>query len=186
MPLPPLADNNSARYFIHYTANFKQHTMQFRYDDGGVAAPPSLGFLGQLTVILNAAAAFIASDLTYNSAEYVPSGSNISIPTGLPLLLVGGTGTPTASLVPAFIGVTGRTVGGRQARFFMLGASYNPVNTGGTAGNYRVQAAENVNVAGLVAALDASDVVAIDNLTPLWKSYLNLGYNSYWQKKDRS
>jgi len=186
MPLPPLSDDNTARYLIHYSANLKPHTMQFRYDDGGSPTPPSVGFLLQLTAVLNAAAAFIASDLTYNSAEYIPSGSSISIPTGLPLLLVGGIGSPTASLVPAFIGVTGRTVGGRQARFFMLGASYNPVITGGSAGNYRVQASENVSVAALVAALDSSDVTAIDNLTPLWKSYLNLGYNAYWQKKDRS
>lgn len=183
--MAPLPVNNTARYRIHYFCNLEPHVVTFRYDDGGVAAPPSTGFLAGLTVVLNAAALFMAADLAYISAEYIPSGGNISIPTGLPLLLTGGTGTPTLALTPAFISAGGRSVGGRQAKFFMLGASYTPATSGGASSDYRVSAAESANVAALISALDLSGVVAIDNDLPLWKSYINLGYNAYWQKAVR-
>jgi hypothetical protein len=183
--MSPLPVNNTARYKIHYFCNLEPHTVTFRYDDGGTPAPPSVGFLLGLTTVLNAAALFLASDLAYLSAEYVPSGGTVSVPTGLPLLLTGGTGTPAQAKTPSFIGATGRSVGGRQAKFFMLGASYTPEGSGGVASDYRVTSGESATVTALIAALDLSGVVAIDNDLPLWKSYINLGYNAYWQKAVR-
>ena len=183
--MAPLPKNNTAIYQVDYQANGRGHTVSFRYDDGGVPTAPDIAFLAGVTVILNAAANYMPTNLSYIEARYIPSGASVSIPAGLPLLLSAGIRSPNVGEAPAFLSVVGRSVGGRQARFFMLGQSFSPAEEGTYTSDYRITSSEDAGVAALVSALDISGVLAIDNDAPLWKVYMNLGYNAYWQKAVR-
>jgi len=177
--------NSTARYFVDYQANSRPHTVSFRYDDGGVPGAPDVAFKAGLTVLLNACAAWMPTDLAYIEARYVPSGQTVSIPDGLPLLLTAGLQVPVRGEAPAFLGLAGRTPGGRQARVFLLGAGFSAAEQVEVAEDYRVTASENLIAAAIVTAADQTAIVGIDGTLPLWKGYVNLGYNSYWQRAVR-
>lgn len=181
-----LAANNTARYFLHYKANFRNHTVSFRYDDGGVVLAPDVVFLAALTVILNACASFMPNDWVDQSAEFIPSGSFVSIPAGVPLLRITGANAALAGQAPGYLDFTGRSVDGRQGFFYLLGASVNAFSAGPATTDWRLNSAEDPAVAAIRTALDIAPLVTIGGLAPLWKSYMNFGYNSYWQGEVRT
>lgn len=185
MPLPPLAANNTARYFVRYTANARNHIVQFRYDDGGVSAPPSLQMMIDLVVFFNAMRTFMPTDYAMVEAWYIASGDIVSVPAGVPLLVLAGTQPIQISEAPGYFTFVGRSTDGRKVRLFLLGAGMTPAADQSYLSNYRITASEDANIAAAIAALDASEVVAIGGLEPLWKGYVNCGYNAYWQKEMR-
>lgn len=185
MPLAPLPENTTARYIVKYVANGRNHTVQFRYDDGGVSAPPGFLFLGQLTVFFNAMAAYMPTDWELLEAWYIASGSIVTVPAGLPSGVTAGLMAPALSEAPGYFTFVGRSVDGRKVRLYLLGVGLTPANDTSYASDYRITAAEDAVVAAAVAALDVSEVLTISGELPLWKTYVNLGYNYHWQKKLR-
>lgn len=182
MPLPPLAPNNTARYIISYTANGHDHDVSFRYDDAGAPLAPPVLFLAEISVILIAAQGLMPTDWSLNTARYIPSGSTVSITTGLPPVLPTGAATVVPGQAPGFMTWVGRSAGGRQARMFLLGAALDPSSGAAFLQDYRVLGSESVAIQNVRDALDISSVVAIDNQLPNWYNYANIGFNAYWQK----
>lgn len=181
--MAPLPNNNTNVLYIDYAANGREHTAQFRY--AGPAAPPSASFLEGIDDLLIECNPFMPTNWTFIGWRYRAVGTNFSIPiTGSPTAFAG-TGVANVTEAPGFIGVPGRSEGGRRNRFYLLGSSYTPVGEGSTAGDYRTNAAEDPLVGDLLAALSAADLVAIDGLQTNWKPYMNLGYNAYWQRAVR-
>lgn len=183
--MAPLPVNNTARYIVTYNANGHQHDTTFRYDDGGDNVPPPAGLLLGLNTLFGACGWAMPTDWELVSGKYIPSGSTISITTGLPADAVVGLGAPSGAASPGYFDFVGRSVGGRQARFFMLGCSVGPRSDVPAQQDYRILEGEDARVGIIRAALDVLPVVAIDGLEPNWYGYMNVGYNAYWQKAVR-
>jgi len=71
----------------------------------------------------------------------------------------------------------GRTPGGRRVRMSQFGAKT-------LSANYRLTAGENVNIDAVIALLNApgSQLLGIDGLLPIWKSYADVQVNDHWVK----
>jgi len=169
--LPP---ENTARYRVHYTVGDEQHTMEIR----SAARPSALGtlvahFLSELDSAIGA--------MVVDFVEWAPSGSVFFNPvvTGIEGSSFG-TGTITGDVRAWAFNFIGRSTGGRRVRIMVFGA----VSLGA---DYRFVAGENAAVdAGLQALVDAGgNILCIDGLQPVWKTYVNALVNAHWQKKLR-
>lgn len=184
--MAPLPASNTARYFIYYRANGRNHNTQFRYDSAGAAVQPEIGFRTNVAVLLNAARAWMPTNLVYIKATFAAQGSNIQIPADLPLGLLGGVAPAAVSNLPASLSVTGKDTNGRAWEFKLLGAGISPANNTGVTEDYRVFTSENLVAAAIVGAVENLDPLSISGLVPIINQYVNMGYNAYWQKKARS
>ena len=172
--MAPLSPDNTPRFRFHYTVIGKQHTLEVRSG----SSPATIG--GQVYYILNTLGAkLFASVLDF--VDFAASGSNVFNPvtTGVEGN-TWGTGAGTVDAIPRFFNFIGRTSGGRRVRMAVFGA----IDTGT---DYRYLAGENSTVDNARAALVGygSSFQGIDGLTPIWKSYVNVGYNAYWQRNVR-
>lgn len=181
-PLPP---NNTARYLVNYRANGKEHTVQFRYGDGGVPGAPDLAFIGSVSAFLSAALPLLPSDFSVLTAFYIPSGGTVAFSTTPPTIVGTGAASVSDSEAPAYLTMVGRSDGGRRVRITLLGLGVSPAQEEGVYGDYRVTSSESTTVAALRTALDGSAVIGIDGDDVNWYGYANLGYNRHWQDEMR-
>lgn len=181
-PLPP---NSTARYVVKYRANGLEHTTQFRYLDAPGGSPPDAAFLDDVQTFFVQLQGYFPTDFAYLSAEYVPTGSNVSSPTSVPGVNPVGAATPNIAERPGYIDFVGRSEGGRRARITILGVGVTPVGEGGAANDYRITASEAIAINNALNTLTNAGVVGIDGEPVVWKPYVNAGYNVYYQRKAR-
>ncbi len=176
--MPPLPVNNTGRVFVDYVANGRSHTGQFRYSGTGA---PTEGFLESLDDIFLALNPLMPEDWAFTGWRYSAAGLDYSVPLAGAPTTFNGAASVSQGRAPAFYSIVGRSPEGKRARIYLLGAGFSPAESGGFLGNYRWTSAENGQVADVLNAVIASNIVAIDGLAPAWKNYFNLGYNAYWQ-----
>lgn len=179
-PLPP---NSTGRVFVDYTANGREHTVQFRYSGAGA---PDTSFLEGLDDVFIEMNPYMPSDWTFLGWRYVADGNVVSVDLPGGPTAFNGAGVPVVGEAPAFLSFIGRSLGGRRLRVYFLGTSASPADDGGDFADYRVDFTESPGLLDVVNAMTAAGVVAIDGGPPAWKNYANLGYNAYWQRKVRS
>lgn len=171
-PLPP---SNTARYRVDYSVGTHQHSMQFR----SLNSPSALG--GVVNAFLNALAGFIYQ-ITIDAVEFAPAGSDIFNPvtTGIEGNTYG-VGTPIVTEVPWAYTFIGRTTGGRRVRLAVFGAKNLGIN-------YRFQAGESPELDAGLAVLVAvtGQLLGIDGLVPVWKTYINAQVNDHWLQEVRA
>lgn len=169
-----LAPSNTVRFKCFYTNLSHQHVLQIRSTN----TPGVVG--GIIDDIFTALTGSIAST-TIDSVESAPVGSDIFNPvvSGIEGNTYGISGHP-ASDAATFWSWVGRTAGGRRIRLFVFGM-------GGMGTDYRYNPGEDSHVDNVVAALNtaAGNIIAIDGLQPVWKSYANAGVNDLWVKNLR-
>lgn len=181
--MAPLPVNNTARFWVDYRANGRAHTLMARYNG---SAEPDVSFVEGLDDWLIACNGLMPTDWQFIGWRYAVQGSDISVPyAGVPTTFAG-IRTPAAYEAPAFISFIGRSPGGRRVRLYLLGAGFDPAEAGGQASDYRIYATENAAVDGAIDALIAWDPVAVDQQGANWKSYVNAGFNAYWQRTVRT
>lgn len=170
-PLPP---NGTARFRVFYTNVGKQHTLEIRSG----ASPLAVGLIADdlfthLTPLI--------APTVIDTVQFAANGSNVFNPvtTGIEGNTYGG-GFGSAHNAAWFISFIGRTSGGRRCRLYVFGALTLAVD-------YRYIAGESADIDAAIASLVAvgDDILGIDGLMPIWKSYANGGANSYWQKQLR-
>lgn len=172
--MAPLPQNNTPRFKIGYVVSGHAHTLQIRSH----LSPAALGslvdsFLTQLSPKLYA--------LTVGSVTFAADGSNIFNPVTTGIEGNGyGSGAGNEGVAPQYFDFVGRTTGGRRLRLAVFGATVL-----GT--NYRFSPLEDDDVddARQILVDAGGDIVAIDDLTPVWKVYVNAGNNAYWQRAVR-
>lgn len=178
MPLPPLPENNTDRAWLKYTMYGIEHEMCFRLP----SATPQATFITVATSIANVMKASMPTADAFTGLRHADSGSNLSFP--LAWTNIAGTGgTPSEDQDKAkFMSLVGRSLSGYRCRitFFAqaisdnIGFRVNPgVDTGCT------------NFYNTITALDPA-LVAVDGGEVVWNGYINVGYNSYWQRQLRS
>lgn len=170
-PLPP---ESTARYRFRYTTGGEVHTFQIRSAGSPVAVGAVVhNFLGALGT-----AQFFK---TITSTDWAASGSNVFNPvvTGVEGNAYGA-GVPVSADRAWAFNFIGRTPGGKRVRIMIF--SPTSMTT-----NYRYDPGEAGLVDAAVNALEAAAglVIGIDGMTPVWKQYVNLLANAYWQKELR-
>ena len=177
--MTPLPANNTARFYFDYSVSGIGHTLIMRVEDSATAVEASAAW-DQL--IGNVGDGFFASELT--GMRYQAKNLDFSIPA-----IFSGTETSWGSSdggdvnTPAFAGMAGRGGDGRKVTWHLFGYKQIP-----SVGDYRF------NVAGVSGwedqynDLQASEGVwlTVGGTQPTWHAYVNVGYNSYWQRKERS
>lgn len=175
--MAPLPENNTGRLFIEYTSAGRAHTLLLRYPDE-VDGADAAGFAGP---VIAAMKGVMASNDAVTGARFSAAGSNVSFP----VAIVTGPGTGSAWTDPdagaGFASWTGRSADGRDVKYTVFNTNVNPDTLG-----YRAL------VPGTVWQdfLDAIDEATVKPRTisegiPFMNSYVNYGYNSYWQRKLR-
>lgn len=181
--MAPLPVNSTGRLILPYTANGHRHHAQFRY---AAESAPSSDYLEGLDAFLTSLAGLMPSDWVFDDYLFIPMGTNVSIPLGVAPSPVSGGVTPDTGKAPAYMDFVGRSPDGRRARVSFLGAGNSPDEEGAALSDYRWRATENSSVAAAIGFLIDVGVVTISGEVPYWKSYVNLGYNAYWQKAVRT
>jgi len=170
-PLPP---SNTPRFKVLYTQLSVQHELQIRSHE----SPSVIGtIVNALFFTLDSAIA----ELSIDEVQFAADGSDIfnAVTSGIEGNTYGISGHP-ASDAATFWSLIGRSSGGRRVRLFFYGM-------GGMGGDYRYAAGENATADALVAAINdwPTEVVAIDDVPPVWKTYVNAGVNAHLQRSLR-
>jgi hypothetical protein len=173
-PLPP---ESTARYFMDYQVLLTNHTMEIRAT--GVHSPAALGtFMGTLLTTL----APLVYTITVQGFRFATLGSTVSNPvvTGIEGNTYG-TGVSSSDSVPLCMNFVGRSPLGRRVRAMLFGYK-SSIST------YRLTGAESAPIATATSQLNGSTTLfqAIDGGDPVWKEYVNIMYNAYWQRAVRA
>jgi len=174
------APNFTPRYRARYNAAGIEHTIQMRGARGESASAIS----GRATIlhdIFLAAAATLADDFAWISADYALTDSDVFIPAVLPASVTGLKDVADFDLQQRCVstGFVGRT-GGSRAAIYMYGVWWSTV-TGTPAENGRVTAAEWAPVTTIKAALD-TNAHAGNGETAVWHAYANIKLNDHLLK----
>lgn len=190
MPLPPLPANNTNRLFVDYFTGGDgvgvEHTLSVRYIGNAAAWGTA-----QLEVLALLSA--IGEERFWNGwvplrARYQEANTVITLPCELYAELAAFTGTGGAIVrrmdpyEARFVGRSPST--GRRVSLSVYGINFTQPDD-----NYRVNAGDSgaSYVAAAVAALNGATTVfaAVDGTRATWYSYMNVQFNSYWEKRAR-
>lgn len=172
MPLTPLPSNNTVRAWLKYTSNGIQHELCFRLPAGSSAADVVVD-AGQLATY---GKALLRTTDSFSALRMSAAGSNLSFP--LSWTAIAGLDSSTIELQDKakFFALSGRSAGGYRCRLTL----FNPASSDDL--GYRV--ASSGGLVGAVAGL-THPLVAVDGQPVIWNQYINIGYNSYWQRQQR-
>lgn len=191
MALPPLPANNTARYWVDYTANGRAHSAMFRYLEPTPGSEPSVPFRARVASFLSDMTAWLPAGFAVTGARFSPKLSTVSLP-ATPPAAPSATGVANAAEAPAFASWVGRSPQGRKFRLFLIGVSQAATDLGAGI-DYRVLTSEGTVPSATVAnlegwcALGGTDgLYAIDGVVGCnIYNYVNLGFNAYWQREMR-
>jgi hypothetical protein len=134
-------------------------------------------------IVLWEAASGILRTTVIESVDFAASGSHVSTPVSMPDFVGQTYGSGTGDNIgrTQYINAIGRSGGGRRVRVAFFGTNVNDET-------FRFNAGENAQVDAIITALEGNsvDLVAIDGIEPIWKSYMNAGFNAHWQRAARS
>jgi len=179
--MAPLPANATARYFVDYTDGLNKHSILFR-SGNEVATAADLGTIANEFIA-------VLQPLMYNGwqilgARFSAEGTNLTLPVVPPNQVdPGQVVAMSGANAPRYVSFVGRGItSGRRIRFFVFGLN---VFTGD---DYRIQPGEvpvldDARAVLADAGLGLLDTVAGDNFT-LYQ-YVNVGFNSYFERKQR-
>lgn len=181
------APDFTARLKVAYRANGKNHKVQFRAADAATAG--GIAFTGLVTDFFITLTSFMPTDWVVLGASVAEVGSSVFLPLAIPPVAPTATGT-LGGLAdsPQFLTAVGLTSAGSSARLYLIGAAVS-ADSSGNYSDYRVTPSEVVSVGAIISALNdlvTGGMVGNDGNPITWYSYLNVGYNAYWQRKARS
>lgn len=175
--MAPLPSNTTARLYIEYTSVGIEHTLMLRLE----ASATSTDAQAIYASFVAAAKGVMDQQDSFTGARFSAAGSNVSFP----ITVTATAGTATVSEDPQqlanFVGISGRSIDGRDANVKLFTCYVNPDTAG-----YRVD-----SPSGAEATFrnwfntNAAELVTISNSQVIWNQYLNYGYHAYWQRRAR-
>lgn len=177
MPLPPLPENNTDRAWLKYTSLGVEHEMVFRFP----ASTPQADIATACGVVANALKAYISTTDSFSGIRHQDAGSIVSFPISFTPVAGTGTGLDDGDDKPRYMSITGRSLQGYRVKLTQFTGQVTDAT------GYR-QARLAGNYADVF--LDAIEAMAvqpraIDGNLVVWNQYANMGYNAYWQRKQR-
>lgn len=149
-----------------------EHEMVMRFP----SATPQADQVANAVDIANSLKTAMLTSDSFLGVRHADSGSNLSFPLAFTPIAGTGSWTPETDDEAKFWSITGRSLGGYRCRLtFFTGAS-------GDSAGYRIIGSNN-----LLTAVGTAEppLVAIDGQEVVWNNYMNIGYNSYWQRQLR-
>lgn len=145
----------------------------------GTAQAAAITGAQQLVTLL---ADLVYTSVVFNGLRYSEPGTNISNPVQWSPINGQVAGVIDGARYPRFMTFVGRSPDGRKVRFALYGIVGFPDN------DYRTLVSENAGVSAVVAYLnnDTNPFRTISGLRPVWKQYVNQGYNAYFQRRRRA
>lgn len=177
MPLAPLPANNTARAWLKYTSMGTEHEMCFRLP----AASTTTDYITIAASLANGLKGFMWSSDAFTSLRYSAAGSIVSFPLAF-TAITGTNGTsPVVDDEAKFVAMSGRSSAGYRCRITFF--TPYPADTLG----FRVAAPASFAPAALYATVTGLSIPlhAVDQVAVIWNAYINIGYNSYWQRQLR-
>lgn len=178
--MAPIPTTNTARLVVNYVDGDSPHQFQVRY----VSAAAAVASIPTWENWLDSFAAnHLSTEWSTVGADVYETGQSFSTPTAFPIVQ-GGTVPNTEVSDPRFLSFIGRSSGGRRCRVYLYGG------TGfATAVDYRFSPSDDANIdtirQNFVTAFTSTGAVAVDGAPVSWKTYTNVGFNSYWQRVQR-
>lgn len=176
-PLPPLPDNNTDCYFVQLSTAVDTFTQQIRALPGVSVTD----FASYMTDMYAYADEFMPQTFV-TGVSWRAAGSDITIPVSTTLLgYEFGTGTALKIDAPRFISFQGRSVAGYRTSLFFFGVTLT------FPASYRIAAGVLPVINNMIALLGSESglVAAKNGAEALWKSYVNCGFNSYKERRNR-
>jgi hypothetical protein len=188
--MPDFAPNVTFRYKLHYNAAGRKHTTQVRAARGTLATPGAGQCATYLRAVFDALKAIMPDDLSFLSAEYALTDSDLFFPAATPAAVVGGTAAASFSKQDSISHLTfsGRGSLGSKANLKLYCFAFNPdVLPAPLESDFVVLASEALLVSNAIAALNTGSgiIVAIDNSPINYYARATLKVNDFWLKRVR-
>jgi len=174
-PLPP---ENTRRFWVEYTDEVNVHELMVRLDTDATVAD-GITVVNDFFTALDPA----LYQITITGARFAEAGSTISNPVtwdGDPTF---GTGFMPAVNGPREFAWEARSADGRKASYSVYGMQLS------TPADYRYGAGEQADLDAarsvLVAAHNAGTLCTISGAKGIFKLYVNVNFNSYWERAAR-
>lgn len=175
--MAPLPANNTDRLWVKYTSAGRAHELLFRFDEGTGASSAA----ASVEVALPVLKSMMASNDAVTGARFSAAGSTVSFP----VPITTGPGTGSAWTDPDtganFYSATGRSTDGRDVKYTVFTTLSNPDTLGY---RYNSPTGQWLDFLEVLDEMPANPVT-ISGLIPIMQSYVNWGYNAYWQRKLR-
>jgi hypothetical protein len=163
--------------FIEYTSQGQAHVAIARLPTSG----DDVLAASMYTTLKNAMLPLMAPTDRVTGARYSAAGSNISFP----MLVTPGTGSGAAQvddeIQPRFFSFTGRSADGRRVKFTLFTGQ---ADTNGLGYRDTTPSAAQQTLLTALGSTQA-DVRSISGQPVRWNTYVNLGENAYFQRKNR-
>ena len=172
MALPALPPDNTARYWLNYSAAGIDHSLQMR------VAPPfnDAGALINFNSFLDELDPLIATNVTFDGVEFAAAGSNVRNPVAGWVARSGAGGYTLSGDNRALqLSFVGRSVDGRKAKWQMWGVAVP------SDGDFRLEAGDSAALDGAIAIIAAGVRywTTISGLAPVMHTYSNYGFNDH-------
>lgn len=176
--MAPLPSNSTGVFFLDYTTEGRQHTLQIRFGTGSSA----LEAAGVAEAFLTALGTNMYV-MTVDGARVRDAGGSVTYPVTWGGPATFGSGTEGLYATAQYVNFVGRSIGGRRCRLAVFGWK-GIVDTGDD--NFRFSSAVGW-VAAALAALEALPEcpVSVDGDVVNWQQYANTGINAYWRNHIR-
>lgn len=178
--MSPSDPTDTGRFWLEYSDGIHPHVQMWRYKEGTAS-------LADVMTTIDAYLTALAPDLytlTILGAHYSGQGDHVSAPvTWTGASTYGAGGAAPALSGPYELRYEGRSVPGKRGAIVQYGYS------GGLSSTFRatitVGSVLDDALQVLIAGTSAGAPVAVDNNPMIWKTYVNLQFNSYWETKQR-
>jgi hypothetical protein len=179
MPLSPLPETNTKRYFLVYTAAGLTHQLQARCADT-VGDSTALTFLSDIATALAPSA---GTNTTFAGVEVAANGSNVRniVPGFTPIAGTGGGAVGGAEIVKSWC-ISGRAPSGRKVKVFVFGMFLS------TPANYKQDPLTDAALQGFQGLLNSQTDfwLAIDGTKPVWYFRATTKPNDHWVDFERT
>lgn len=184
--MAPLPVNSTYRVWVEYTSGDLAHDLLLRFDNSEIG-PPGSEINSRLTAITNAMFACMADSDAVTGFRYANEGQDFSLPFGGPT----GNGTQSGGTInpesrAGFYGAAARSVGGRMSHYnFFTIISYVEATYRKDYNELSANLQDFLDALRLPIDVETAPLVAIDGELMIFKEYLNIGQNAYWQRRQR-
>jgi hypothetical protein len=174
--MAPIDPANTARLFVDYVFDSTRHTVIFRKQTADTMA----ALTTWANDWLEDHKALFQSSVSFDGARVALQNSNVTNPTDW-TTVTGTGGSGSTDKKPRFGSFVGRDAQGHRTKLTFFGIVYSDDP------DYRVYASTEAMVQAAVDDLNSLTAApgSIVGSKPVWKEYLNLGYNAYWQRQAR-